>query len=108
MDAFKNDKINYIIFDYVFVWSNPKQYEIVSYLDQKESDKYGVLFPIESKYFAKFNDAFNYFLSSVKFLKLLRKYFGQEAVLFYNKSLAAHKLYFLLRIWKINRELLTI
>ena len=86
--AVDSGEVDAIISDLSDYWSRSDKYKLVTYVSKKNIEKYGVLFPKDSKYFNKFNKAFNYYVDSIKFLKLLRKHFGQEAVYFYNKSLA--------------------
>jgi ABC-type amino acid transport substrate-binding protein len=86
ISALESREIDAIVSDITIYWAYSKKYKIVKYIEQETSDKYGILFPRSSKYFNKFNESFNYYIDSIKFLKLLRKHFGQEAVRFYNKS----------------------
>jgi ABC-type amino acid transport substrate-binding protein len=88
--AIDSNKVDAIITDITDFWAYQHKYKLVKYISEKSIEKYGILFPKNSKYFKKFNEAFNYYVDSVKFLRLLRKHFGQEAVRFYNKSLSSH------------------
>ena len=86
MSAFEKNEISYIIYDYILVWAKPDTYEVVKLIKQNKYDQYGIIFPKKSKYFKRFSSVFNYYIDSVKFLKLLRKHFGEKAVYFYNRS----------------------